>query len=352
LSIDGSCRFSKKIADVVKCFALDGKHIEGSSVRKSVKPHLLIYTDSTIKNVLPKFAEIFKKYQNNDEIPHNIEIIIKAIGWRGKDAGMGKITIKDYFPEFNNTIQRSRVDYLNLKNYLFDIKNGYLTRNSLKGIRKNIINSFLRVLRYEGIHDIDGRYFTERRLLNFLAEQYKDSYQEIKLNLFLWCKNIFKGKSKVVFEELREYLLEFLNTVFGRDKISKETENFINSDNSSASESTVEKFLVNTHNNIYQYDDLDVEVGTIHSIKGETHTATLYMETFYQRKYESQRLEYFFKGNFVTGNEKPFDKESLKMVYVGMSRPKYLLCVAVHHDHVKDYLNEIPDDKWEKIEVK
>ena len=35
-----------------------------------------------------------------------------------------------------------------------------------------------------------------------------------------------------------------------------------------------------------------------------------------------------------------------------MSRPKYLLCVAVHNDHVKDYLNEIPDDKWEKIEVK
>ena len=352
LNIDGSCRFSKEIADVVTCFALNKQNIEGKSTHKSIKPHLLIYTNSTVKNVLPKFVEIFKKNQNNGEIPHNIEKVIKAIGWRGKDAGTGKITIKDYFPEFNETTQHNRIDYFNLIDYLFDINKDDKRGNSFRDIRKNILNSFLKVLRYEKIYDYNGRYYTKKRLLIFLKEQHIDSYQEIKLNLFLWCKNIFKGKSEVVSEELKKYLPKFLNTVFGVNEISKGTENFINSDNNSISGSTVENFLVSTHSNIYQYNDLDIEVGTIHSIKGETHTATLYMETFYQGKYESQRLKEFFKGNFTTGKEKVYIKQSLKMAYVGISRPKYLLCVAVHHDHVKDYLNEIPDDKREKIEVK
>ena len=33
--------------------------------------------------------------------------------------------------------------------------------------------------------------------------------------------------------------------------------------------------------NIYHDSGIDIEVGTVHSVKGETHVATLYMETFY-----------------------------------------------------------------------
>lgn len=350
LNIDGSCRFSKEIADVVRCFALDGKPIEGNAIYKSIKPHLLIYEDSTIKNVLPEFIEIFKKYQNNNEIPHNIETIVKAVGWRKKVDGTGKIAIKDYFPEFNETIQPSRVDYLNLKDYLFGIEKDFFKKNGLRGMRKNIVNSFLRVLRYEKIYDSEGRYYRERRLLNYLAEECEDSYQKMKLDLFLWCRDIFMGKSKIVLGEMRKYLPKFLAVVFGLSKLSEETKNFINSDDSHTIASAAKETLLST-NNIYYYNSLGVEVGTIHSIKGETHAATLYMETFYQRKHESEMLKDFFKGGFVTGNEKDRVKQSLKMAYVGMSRPKYLLCVAVHHDHVKDYLNEIPDDKWVKVRV-
>jgi len=352
LNIDGSCRFSKEIADVITCFALNKQNIKGKSTHKSIKPHLLIYTDNTVKDILPKFVDIFKIKQSNGEIPYNIEKIIKAIGWRKKVIDTGKTTIKDYFPEFNETIQHSRIDFDSLKDYLFGINRNDKRSNSFREIRKNILNSFLKVLRNEKTYDCNERFYTKRRLLNFLKEQHEDSYQEMKFKLFLWCKDIFKGREENVFKELKEYLPNFLHTVFKKDKISEKTGVFINGDNSSTLGRTVEKFLVSTHNNTYQYDDLDVEVGTIHSIKGETHAATLYMETFYQGKYESQRLKEFFKGNFVTGNEKDRIKQSLKMAYVGMSRPKYLLCVAVHHDHVKDYLNEIPDGKWEKIEVK
>jgi len=355
LNIDGSCRFSKEIANVVKYFSLDGRSIESDSVHKSIKPYLLVYTDNTIKNILPKFAEIFEKYRSNNKIPHNVETIVKAIGWRGKAADMEKITIKDYFPEFNEIIKYNKIDYSSLKEYLFSTRND-VNGSCLGGIWNNILNALLKILRYEKINDHGGRYYTKRRLLNFIADQHNELYQEIKLKLFLWCRDIFTGNSNAIYEEIREYIPKFLSSFFGKDqRISKDTIDFINSGNSIENRqegNTIENRLIKNPNNLFQYDNINIEVGTIHSIKGETHTATLYMETFYQGKYESQRLKEFFKGNFINGDEKPYVKQSLKMAYVGMSRPKYLLCVAVHYDHVIDYLDEIPDDKWEKIEVK
>ena len=33
------------------------------------------------------------------------------------------------------------------------------------------------------------------------------------------------------------------------------------------------------HGNIYK-DDMEIEIATVHAVKGETHAATLYLETF------------------------------------------------------------------------
>jgi len=352
LNIDGSCRFSQEIADVVQCFALfEPRNIEGKSLHASIKPHLLIYTDKTIVKVLPKFTEIVMNRQSSGDIPRSAGIALKAIGWRKSADGIGKIIIKDYFPEFNESIQRANVDFFNLKGYIMQSKNDDLNKNGLGPIRKNILNALLRILRYEDIEDSNGRYYTESRLLHFLKEKYNDIYMEFKLRLFLWCRDIYKENVDKTFKEIKQYLLNLLQNVFGNNEISRKTENFIGENNGNSTEGSRERISVGDVNNIYRGNDLEVEVGTIHSIKGETHTATLYLETYYYGDYESSRLKEYFKGNRSTGNEGVRVKESLKMAYVGMSRPTHLLCVAVHENRVKTYLNEIPGSLWEKIKI-
>ena len=358
LNIDGSCRFSKEIADVVQCFVLERQDIEGRSPHTSVKPHLLIYGDDTIKKVLPKFVDIIKSKQDSGEIPKVVERAVKAIGWRKHVEGTGKITIKDYFPEFNENTQSTKVDYSYLKDYILKLDD-ILCNKSLGEIRKNILNSFLRMLRHEEIRDSDGRHYTQNRLFRFLENERNDKYIEFKMKLFLWCRDIYRGNTDRVFEEMKQYLPNILQNVFGKNKMSQKNKDFINGSISNSAGSSEERTISNDTGNIYRCNGIEVEVGTIHSIKGETHSATLYMETYYHNdsrkgncvSYESQRLKEFFKGNRVTGSEKPRVKESLKMAYVGMSRPTHLLCVAIHKDRVKDYLNEIPDSLWEKVEI-
>lgn len=69
---------------------------------------------------------------------------------------------------------------------------------------------------------------------------------------------------------------------------------------------------------------------TIHAVKGETHDATLYLETSRQRATDLNRiLPYFGSGSL---GKSPLFDYSRKLAYVGMSRPKKLLCVAMQSE--------------------
>lgn len=67
LRLSGSQRLSKTIADVVKKFALynnDDFDIDGLN-ECVVKPHILVFEDATIGNLIPQFAQIVKTHKEN-----------------------------------------------------------------------------------------------------------------------------------------------------------------------------------------------------------------------------------------------------------------------------------------------
>lgn len=66
---------------------------------------------------------------------------------------------------------------------------------------------------------------------------------------------------------------------------------------------------------------------TVHGVKGETHDATLYVETEKRNSSDIKRiLPYLGAGKLGKGADV---ERSRKCVYVGMSRPNKLLCLAV-----------------------
>jgi hypothetical protein len=100
-------------------------------------------------------------------------------------------------------------------------------------------------------------------------------------------------------------------------------------------------------------DGIEVGLGTVHSVKGQTHTATLYIESAYYndggKMYESQRLAAQFKGERLPQNAGKRVRESAKMVYVGFSRPTHLLAFAVHKERFDQFLNGIDVNTWKII---
>ena len=91
---------------------------------------------------------------------------------------------------------------------------------------------------------------------------------------------------------------------------------------------------VNSYRHAYSDGAIDIEVGSIHAAKGETHTATLVLETFF-RKHHLCRLMPWLVGVRRGGTAASSQiVDSLKQHYVAMTRPTDLLCLAIRRQDV------------------
>lgn len=91
-----------------------------------------------------------------------------------------------------------------------------------------------------------------------------------------------------------------------------------------------------------------VQFNTVHGVKGETHDATLYLETEKSRGSDISRILCYY-GIGQPGTSPLYDY-SRKIVYVGMSRPRRLLCVAIQESTYAKSKNAF--QIWDKIDLR
>jgi DNA helicase-2/ATP-dependent DNA helicase PcrA len=359
LRLNGSQRLSKPIADVVKKFALYSDEtfdIVGKN-ECEIKPHLLVFENTTIENIIPRFAQIVKEYKTNGRLISkkdfkDIKIVCWNTDWKEDDTSRQdttKLRLEDYHKGFKKEKGKPKQDYDNLKCYLLY----YEKKQTLEPIRKNILNAFLKIFRLENINTSDNRLYTKKKLIDFVREADIEKYDELNLNLYNWSIGIIQAKTNEVLDKIREYL-PILLAIF--DKTISTTSDFINNENV---EIPAENAQILTTTNHYKEDGLEIEITSVHAVKGQTHCATLYLESYFQKdgnganakSYESQRLAQQFLGMQIQSNVGNRIKQSAKMAYVGFSRPTDLLCIAVHKDRFDNQLDRIDRDIWEIITV-
>jgi hypothetical protein len=72
-----------------------------------------------------------------------------------------------------------------------------------------------------------------------------------------------------------------------------------------------------------------IRVGSIHSVKGETHTATLVLDTYFHGHHLQELKRWLLGQNAGRGNAGVRMQARLKQHYVAMTRPSHLLCLAM-----------------------
>lgn len=344
LNLSGSQRLSKNIADVVKKFALYSDNdfdIIGKN-ECEIKPHILVFENSTIANIIPCFAQIVKDNRlTNSDKP--IKVVCWNTDWKEYETSRNnsaKLRLEDYYKGFKKEKGKPKQDYDNLKSYLLY----YEKKQTLEPLRKNILNAFLKILRLENINISDNSPYTKKKLIDFIYEKDVQKYDEFNLNLYNWSIGIIQEKTKEVWNGIKAYVPALL-AIF--DKTISASSNFINTDNA---EIPAENAEILTPTNHYKKDGLEIEITSVHAVKGQTHCATLYLESCYQGKHESERLSTQFLGNSFN-DTKVYHKSAVKMAFVGFSRPTDLLCIAIHKVRFDNLLSEINRDIWNIVEV-
>jgi hypothetical protein len=360
LRLSGSQRLSKGIADIVCKFALhtnDDFNISGLNTC-IIKPHILIFEDSTVSCVIQKFGELVKGFKENGNLidyeKYPIKVIAWNTEWKEQDDfdNISKLRLVDFHNEFIKDKQKPKKDYNYLKSYLLFYDKD---KKTLEPIRKNILNSILKVLRIEKVNCEEGRPYTKKKLIEFIKHKDPIFYEEFNLRIYNWSIEIIRGNTDEVLDVIKTFIPKIF-AVFSPNLICSSL-SFINGNDENVFINTVEEC---TTKNIYKIDDIELEITSVHSVKGQTHCATLYLESYFQqdgrganaKSYESQRLAGQFLGNSIKiDNIGDRVKQSTKMAYVGFSRPTNLLCVAIHKKRFDANLSNIDRSKWEIIEI-
>lgn len=351
LRLNGSHRLSTPIAALVAKFAVspiaingNGKNKDGSDI--DIKPHIIVYDDISRHNVLPTFSEIITRLVDLGEISRDPANKYVAIGWRKEHPDADKIAIKDYFPPYTGNVSQSTIDYGGLSDYM--VLKTTESSIGMGGIRTQIINGLLRVLRMELITDADGKAFTKTKLFRHLEDKDKGVINKFRLLLYQWSRDVAKGLS--VIDSIKSYLPELVEHL-GRN-IDFSTNVFVNAPLTQRAESVGGENPIPLENS-FTHNEMSIYVCTIHSVKGTTNTATLFLDTYNNKKYESERLKSQINGtstecSALTGQ----NMKAAKMVYVGFSRPTHLLAFAVHKSRFDTLgVNATDNGIWEIIDI-
>lgn len=356
LPIHNSNRFGEKIAKPLRSLCMEDNHqLVGNEEICSVKPVIITYEDPLA--VLPKYAELLRTtlipemgnvpvldiaIREREEDPlHRINV--KACGWVGKKgANDQKRYIEAYYPLFER-----RNTTVKLESDSFD---SFLLKSHTDSVKDQGMSIIQGVIKFLDLCDVknDSRRYTITSLLDFLTTKDIKEKEEFLCNIMKWGRLISKrGETKdklQIKETIYNYLTGIFLPLFGKNVTESANEFF----NATVADDVAGQKL--EQDNIYKEEGINIEVTTVHAVKGETHASTLYLETSYFGKHESERLADQFKGIAYTGTEDRKLK-SLRVAYVGMSRPRYLLCVAIQKNRFDNMDCRELRDIWDVVEA-
>ncbi len=332
--ITGSKRFSNAIAHVIAPICVKPQQLAGNDDIPNIKPVIGAFADKNIQQVIPWFASLILERKLHLEP----RCCFKAVGWIGKPHE-NKHTIPSYWPTYRKEVHNKSSDYTTLASYLEPESDEFIRQNSVNHYRKSIMRALLKCLRIAD-KPSSAPLLSERALLSYISTRDQEFDRALRRRLAKWCLSIHKRQP--VLHEIIDYVRTDFGDFFAIAQ-SPDLDQFLGGPAMYTPEQSTQ-----TKSNIYCHNSkgtqIDIQVCTIHGAKGETHTATLYLETFYH-EYDIVRIIEYLKGTHTPPKQRRV-QQNLRMAYVGMSRPTHLLCVAVHKDYLSGHEDELNDAGW------
>lgn len=348
LTVENSKRFGSKIAQLVNPLTLsqDGMTGECDTFAKNDLNHTIFLFDrKDAPCILPAYAKHLIKCFTDDEIQENEKSGCHAVGMVHKKEMTAEAdphfpaSIADYWNQYNPLMSgrtpnpRQLVEFFRIGRSLFAQTRdmGGLVEWTAKGLRR-YINM------YSNVH-----LFASSNALNSLLAQlpvdkhncFRSSFKQI-ISLPISTE----AEWNLVVDKIHEHIdTQFGITAFGDDIFMWTVPNDYDRTE-----------IGPVKNNCYHHIDaetgrtVDIHLGSIHSVKGRTHLATLAMETFWYNHNVSSILPWL-RAEPPKKKCGARDGMRLKCHYVALTRAKGLVCVALP----KDLVNENDITKLQQV---
>lgn len=325
-----SFRLTEEIANVVNNFTSDqGMDVHGKPVfvisgervlDKAIKPHIFLYDFDFKDKLIAKFDALIEEYKLRDLIECK-KYGFHIVGWNVESKNDPiNYHLSDIFPDLVKTREKNAVDISTLSKML----QSNLTISSSKDCYNLVLDVICRILNLKGMTTKNNRKYTHTSLKQYVNSRPEESQVKFEKFVYKATTLINEGRYKDVYETM----IDMFNATKDADENSKNQYNAF-----------IEKEFIPIQGTELLQDDAnaqlpsDLMIESVHSAKGKTHCATMYVETSYEGKYDAKHLIHkngLFNPLFGDGLNLrgAYDKQAAKILYVGLSRPTHLLCYA------------------------
>ena len=358
--INKSHRFDDEIGKKIRGVSFNAVYLETElswdSLRERTQIHangrnfehtVIIYCDETRGHVIPEFTDIVS-CQFSETHKRSDKFSIKVVGAVGNEIDPEKQELKigHYWTGYDKSKAKNK-----FKESTFIEAVHYCRQSPSVDWSVNyklLTDCVLRLLRKAKKEDEEGGYFSATSMRELLKATDKwDCYRK------LICMML--GEDYQIGQESWNDAIRALLAIFDLNNLSAEASEYMTYHDEigvSATEQDIgepkEIALTTLPENIIRHPDgFRVELSTIHGVKGETHDAILVLETKYHC-FDLETMLPYLTGDLpnqehpnVKLRDNPHhsaafkpNKKFMRQLYVAMSRPKHLLCLAVHANHI------------------
>lgn len=311
--IENSHRFNHSVALLAKNLSYNRINLNSDTAAPEQTLHTIFLVDENSRsNVFEKFAELCSQ-----AVPEDCKRPIKTVGAVGmkKDGGL---TICNYLDSFDKGNSTNTFKPNKLIHYFYEascLKAGHQAyRLILDGVVRcgRISNSKL------SHQDSTQSWYSSTHIRKYLRE----SSLNIDFNILI--KSLIENDiTEDVWNQSVTALFDYLNL-----NNLAQIQEFICFEGDSLLSGSVDNVSANKISTDVSGRKIENEVATIHAVKGETHAATLVLETKFHSNDLGLLIDYILAENIAqpTASRKI---KFMKQLYVAFSRPEHLLCLAM-----------------------
>lgn len=354
--INKSIRLTPSVSNVVNNLVVDKGHDEGGgedhfcvdglrTLPEPIQPQLILYDGDSMNRLKEKFKELIR-LNHLEEEERIINNGFHIIGWAAaKTEDPNKLHLEDLFPEYNY----SPSDTAFSVDTLSKVVGKDTLLGNFKASHNTVIETFLHVLHLCGARAEDGRGYNKTKLSKTLIGLTEAEQNEYKVALYNCAKALAAGNYEQAYSQIKSFITTWLSSLYHV------------APNDSARVYLGDAYVADAvaPAPVMDEDDIPITIGTVHSVKGRTHYATMYVETFYEGKYECEHLNVNRRGEILNplygddvANTGVYASLARKMMYVGFSRPTHLLCYASEKRRWTDAnLEKMRGQGWNVIDM-
>jgi len=345
--VSDSMRLNSKITALADPLGLIPYSMVGKGGVSDVPPQnvIFLYGEDTIEKVLPAYGELLLDTFTDAQLDYSVQSGCYAVGQvhRIKD----KLCVRDYWPSYNPEGAMAEPSPECMSDYFrIGVDKASLTGNvadAINLIAKGIVKYLHMTV---DSFDFPQTKYPHRKIKHILTERGADESKYSD-----WMATILDSEitSESWDKEIKPVLVKWAS-VIAWTKLAG-TEDFLKWNDDLVG---MEPDGAHTCSNIYKHTNsgrsVGIQLGSIHSVKGQTHLSTLVLDTVWYKENLVSLVDWLTQDKRGASGAVVRDVVRLKCHYVAMTRPTDLLCLAINKIKVPDEIRQKLDDAGWKVE--